>query len=83
MSKPTMSLVKASTKGKIRYSPCEIQDEKLKQEHQRFRLEPMGAITDFPRHIPYNSEKKSFQERTGRDAFEGQLDSALVASVCS
>ena len=73
MSKSSTPLIKASTKGAIRYAPCEIRDERLKIEHERFRLVPVGSIIDYPRHIPYNSEKKSFQERTGRDAFEGKF----------
>lgn len=28
-------------------------------------------IVEYPRHIPYNSEKKSFLEKTGRESFEG------------
>ncbi|KAM5438470.1 hypothetical protein MferCBS31731_005047 [Microsporum ferrugineum] len=35
-----------------------------------FEIHPMGHITEFPRHIPYNSEKKSFLEKTGRESFE-------------
>lgn len=31
----------------------------------------MGHIAEYPRHIPYNSEKKTFQEKTGRESFEG------------
>ncbi|KAN0087393.1 Transcription regulator HTH, APSES-type DNA-binding domain containing protein [Elaphomyces granulatus] len=30
----------------------------------------MGQISHYPRHIPYNSEKKSFLEKTGRESFE-------------
>jgi hypothetical protein len=26
---------------------------------------------EYPRHVPYNSEKKSFLEKTQRDGFEG------------
>jgi hypothetical protein len=32
----------------------------------------MGDIAEYARHIPYNSDKKSFQERTGRESFEGE-----------
>lgn len=31
----------------------------------------MGKIGEYCRHIPYNSEKKGFLERTGRESFEG------------
>jgi hypothetical protein len=33
----------------------------------------LGNIADFPRHIPYQSDKKSFRERTGRDSFHRKL----------
>lgn len=61
-------------RGEIRYPPCEDRDEQLKKEHERFELFPMGEekISDFPRHVPYNSEKKSFLEKTGRECFEGR-----------
>jgi hypothetical protein len=61
-------------RGEIRYPPCEYRDELLKTEHEKFELFPMGdkKISDFPRHVPYNSEKKSFLEKTGRDCFEGK-----------
>ena len=71
MSKSTSTFVKAKPKGQVNYGPCEIQDHVTRTEHQKFQVEPIGSISEYPRHIPYNSEKKSFQEKTGRDAFEG------------
>ncbi|KAL9098750.1 MAG: hypothetical protein Q9163_005643 [Psora crenata] len=70
MSKPTAIFVKADPKGKINYRPCEIQDDTIRAEHVKFQVEPIGHISEYPRHIPYNSQKKSFQQKTGRDAFE-------------
>ena len=72
MSKSAAVFVKSKPKGQVNYEPCEIQDDFLRAEHQRFQVEPIGHIRDHPRHIPYNSEKKTFQEKTGRDAFEGK-----------
>lgn len=71
MSKAAAVFVKGKPKGEIRYTPCEIQDETIAAEHKKFEVEPIGRIGHYPRHIPYNSEKKSFQQKTGRDAFEG------------
>ncbi len=65
--------MKGETKGKVNYKPCEAQDKIIKAEHEKFEVEPIGRISQYPKHIPYNSEKKSFQQRTGRDAFEGML----------
>jgi hypothetical protein len=60
------------TRGEIRYPPCEYQDEELAAAHRELQVYPMGSIMHYPRHIPYNSEKKSFLEKTGRESFEGK-----------
>lgn len=62
--------------GEVRYPPCEERHEGLKEEHIRFKLFPMrengnGNIGNYARTIPYKSEKKSFEEKTGRSKFEG------------
>ncbi|KAH8689413.1 transcription regulator HTH, apses-type DNA-binding domain-containing protein, partial [Talaromyces proteolyticus] len=59
------------TRGELRYPPHEDdQDEELVKEHKRFEIHPMGHVAEYPRHIPYSSEKKTFLERTGRESFE-------------
>jgi hypothetical protein len=58
-------------RGECRYPPDEYQDELLEAKHQMYEVYPIGDIATFPRHIPYNSEKKLFWERTGRQSFEG------------
>lgn len=58
-------------KGEVRYPPCEERDEELLKIHREFKLHPLGNIADYPRHIPYNSQKKDFHEKTGRDSFNG------------
>ncbi|KAJ5679899.1 hypothetical protein N7462_008143 [Penicillium macrosclerotiorum] len=55
--------------GQFRYPPCEERDEELAEHHRNWNLTPMGNISAFPRHIPYQSEKKTFHQRTGRDSF--------------
>ncbi|KAK5071241.1 hypothetical protein LTR64_007745 [Lithohypha guttulata] len=57
-------------RGQCRFPPDEFQDEELAAHHQQFEVTPFGEIADFPRHIPYNSEKKSFLEKTGREHLE-------------
>lgn len=68
-------------RGECRYPPHEFQDELLSAQHQQFEVYPMGEIADYPRHIPYNSEKKAFLEKTGRDSLEGQLNYSLENSA--
>ncbi|KAJ5174227.1 uncharacterized protein N7482_000104 [Penicillium canariense] len=55
--------------GELRYPPCEQRDQLLEEEHRKADLKPFGNIAEFPRHIPYQSDKKSFHEKTGRDSF--------------
>lgn len=62
---------KDTIRGELRYPPCEQRDEELARIHREFQLFPMGEIASYPRHIPYNSDKKSFQDCTGRESFEG------------
>lgn len=73
VSKDAAVFMRGKVRGELRYPPCEYQNEELAKEHERFELHPMGHITEFPRHIPYNSDKKSFMEKTGRGSFEGTL----------
>ncbi|EFR00480.1 hypothetical protein MGYG_03482 [Nannizzia gypsea CBS 118893] len=70
VSKDAAVFTRGRIRGSLKYPPCEWQDEKLAEAHKLFEIHPMGHITDFPRHIPYNSEKKSFLEKTGRESFE-------------
>jgi hypothetical protein len=74
-----------SYQGECRYPPHENRDEELERAHEQFMMKPMGSIAKFPRHIPYASDKKSFQEKTGRDSFHGMHSPhilILVALVC-
>jgi len=48
-------------------------DNELAAQHKKFQLFPMGEIASYVHRIPYNSDKKTFLEKTGRDAFEGEL----------
>lgn len=52
------------------------QKAELTEQQKMFCLLPSGLpndkIRDFPKHIPYTSEKKGFFDKTGREAFEGK-----------
>lgn len=71
IAKDTPIFHKGKTRGDVRYPPCEERDEELARIHKEFNIHPLGDIAAFPRHIPYNSDKKQFQEQTGREHFEG------------
>ena len=69
------AIFKAGTiQGECRYPPYEDQDEFLVEKHKLFQVYPVGQITAYPRHIPYNSEKKLFLDKTGRERFEGMFE---------
>lgn len=72
MSKAAATFVKGKPKGKVNYPPYEIQDEATAAEHGKFQVQPIGRIGEYPKRIPYNSEKKTFQRKTGMDGFEGK-----------
>jgi hypothetical protein len=61
--------------GFVNYPPHEAGDNKaLTTEHERFQVFPLGEIyRKGVRHIPYNSDKKDFLDKTGRDAFDGKF----------
>lgn len=62
------------TIGHVNYPPYEGDgDHNLRAEHERFQVFPLGEIRrKGVRHIPYNSDKKDFLDKTGRDAFESK-----------
>ena len=72
MCKDGAVFTKGKIKGEVNYPPFEKLDEETLREVQKFQVYPVGKITEFARHIPYNSEKKSFLEKTGRESFEGK-----------
>ncbi|KAL1600432.1 hypothetical protein SLS60_006817 [Paraconiothyrium brasiliense] len=58
--------------GHVNYPPHEgHEDDALVFQYRRFQLFPMREIKKKGiRHIPYNSDKKDFLEKTGRESFE-------------
>lgn len=71
LSKDAAVFIRGDIRGTLNYPPYEDRDGLLLAQHQQHEVYPMGNIAEFPRHIPYNSEKKSFLEKTGRESFEG------------
>lgn len=74
MTKDGAVFTKAKIVGEVKYPPFDDLDEETKREIRKFKVFPLGKIQLYPRHIPYNSEKKMFLEKTGRESFEGACD---------
>lgn len=73
-AKDAAIFTKGRPRGQVRFPPYEAgEDSVLNAQYRKYQIHPMGKISDYHRHIPYNSEKKSFLNRTGRDCFEGNL----------
>lgn len=71
MSKDGAVFSKGKVKGEVNFPPFESLGGEALKEAQKYKVYPLGKIQSFCRHIPYNSEKKSFLEKTGRESFEG------------
>ncbi|KAG9234934.1 hypothetical protein BJ875DRAFT_542516 [Amylocarpus encephaloides] len=70
MTKDGAIFAKGKIKGEVNFPPFEKLDKETMEEVQKYQVYPLGRIDEYCRHIPYNSEKKSFLERTGRESFE-------------
>ncbi|KAK4185090.1 hypothetical protein QBC35DRAFT_390262 [Podospora australis] len=57
-------------KARVRYEPYEILDAESLREVRKFGIENLGFIKNTSRRIPYNSSKKDFYSKTGRESFE-------------
>ena len=71
MAKDAAIFTKSGPRGEVRYKPFEKYDSKTMAELEKFSIMPLGRIGEYHRHIPYNSDKRGFLEKTGREAFEG------------
>ena len=72
MAKDPSGLTKSRPKGVVNYFPFENLDEAALREIQKFQVRPFGRIQESCNHIPYNSGKKDFSEKTGRESLEGE-----------
>lgn len=59
-------------KAAVNFPPFEDLDEASVREVQRFQIHPFGSIQETSERIPYNSGKKDFFSKTGREGFEGK-----------
>lgn len=71
MAKDSASFVKSKAKGTVNFPPFENLDDLSMREIKRYQISPLGKIQEHCRHIPYNSGKKDFYEKTSRESFEG------------
>lgn len=67
-----VSMTKSKPLGPINFAPFEEIDQASYREMCRFRVSPFGKIRQSCQHIPYNSSKKDFFEKTGRESIEGK-----------
>lgn len=72
MTKDGPLFAKGQIKGMVNFRPYDMLDERAQEQVNKFRVSPLRHIHEYPRHIPYNSEKKTFLEKTGRESFEGE-----------
>jgi hypothetical protein len=71
MTKDPRVLSKSTSKGAVNFPPFENVDEASLREIRRFQIHSFGSIIRCCRRIPYNSGKKDFSQKTGRESFEG------------
>src|SRR3954471_9583306 len=71
LAKDAAIFADAKINGPINYPPYEVgDDQELAVQLRKFQIYPVDNIQKKgARRIPYNSEKKDFLDKTGRDAF--------------
>jgi hypothetical protein len=73
MRKDAPIIRKAQTKGVVQFPPHEAGDNQtLAAQYKDYQIDPNGDIAEHCHKYPYSSDKKEFQENTGRDGFEGK-----------
>ncbi|GAB1316636.1 Transcriptional repressor XBP1 [Madurella fahalii] len=70
MAEDAKRCAKGRVKGDVNFPPFETLDDASLAQVRRFKVEPFGSIQDTCRRIPYNSGKKDFFSKTGRECFE-------------
>ena len=93
MAKDAAIFQRGPVKQPVNYAPYECNEnngilskaerKELMEQHKRFKIFPSGGdegqIYDYVRHIPYNSEKKTFFGKTGREGFERKSYPVLLS----
>lgn len=74
--KDGFSEVKDKPTGDVKYPPYELcQDPKIGPELDKYNVKPdrtKGKIIEYPRYIPYASNKRTLQVRTGLKGLHGK-----------
>jgi hypothetical protein len=70
MIEDTKNTPRCKTRAVMKFPPYEILDEASLREVRRFQVHPFGSIQETGERIPYNSGKKDFFTKTGREGFE-------------
>ena len=63
---------KMKPKGDINFLPYEDVEDQTRRQILGFQVNTLGYIRESCQHIPYNSGKKDFFDKTGRESLEGQ-----------
>ncbi|KAL8944901.1 MAG: hypothetical protein Q9216_000191 [Gyalolechia sp. 2 TL-2023] len=69
LCKDEATFIKGKPQEEVRYWPCEYQNSHIAAEHRKYQMYPIGQITEYCKHVPYRSEKKTFLSKTGREGF--------------
>jgi hypothetical protein len=72
MLENTKNPSRGKAKAAVHFPPFEVLDEPSLREVRRFQVHPFGSIQETCERIPYNSGKKDFFSKTGREGFEGK-----------
>ncbi|CAK9134646.1 unnamed protein product [Ilex paraguariensis] len=74
------SLLKSRTQGPVRFPPFEDVSAQAMQEIATYQISAFGQIQQCSEHIPYNSTKKNFYEKTGREGIEAKKSPQLSST---
>ncbi|KAI4171579.1 MAG: hypothetical protein LQ343_004171 [Gyalolechia ehrenbergii] len=69
LCKDEATFIMGKPQEEVKYWPCEYQDGHIAAEHRKYQMYPIGHITEYCKHVPYRSEKKTFLSKTGREGF--------------
>lgn len=78
MAKDAAVFSRGKAKGIVNFEPHEKLDDASLREVRRYQVFPLGKMQEYCRHIPYNSGKKDFFEKTGRESLEGEQFRTIV-----
>ncbi|KAF4513566.1 hypothetical protein G6O67_000821 [Ophiocordyceps sinensis] len=70
VARSAASPLRSRTQGPVRFPPFEDVSTQVMQEIATYQISPFGQIQLCSEHIPYNSAKKNFYAKTGRESIE-------------